>query len=71
MRPFLHRVSQFYKIILFESFMVVCTDKLNMELINPFQCVSMCVLETAVLSVNITNNKNDSRNLKYFSIVGL
>lgn len=64
-------MSQFYKIILFESFMVVCTDKLNMKQINPLQCVSMCVSETAVLSVNITNNKNDSRKLKYFYIVAL
>lgn len=39
-----------------------------MELNNPLKCVSvyMYLSETAVLSVNITNNKNGSKNFKIF-----
>lgn len=64
MWPLNHRDDFLHKIILFESFMFLCTDKLNMKLINPLQCVSVCmyVSETAVLSVNITKNKNGSKN---------
>lgn len=62
---FNHKGNFLHRTIFFNP--VCCTDKLNMKLINPLQCVSMRVSETAVLSVNITINKNSSKTFKYFS----
>ncbi len=58
---------------IFKCSMFLCTEKQNMKLNNSLKCVSVCmnVSETAVLSLNITNNKNGSKNSKYFSEVDL